>query len=73
VKLIFDAMLSPSLPGRMSDLFPGSLHVFDVGLERSDSFIWEFARKGVLDHERRALASLQMGRSGAAQIDGLNA
>jgi predicted nuclease of predicted toxin-antitoxin system len=45
LKLLFDANLSPKLVGRLAQLFPGSAHVFDVGIERltSDEAIWEYA------------------------------
>jgi predicted nuclease of predicted toxin-antitoxin system len=45
LKLIFDANLSPKLVGRLGDLFPGSVHVFDTGLARStsDETIWDYA------------------------------
>lgn len=47
MKLLFDANLSPKLAGRLSDLFPYSIHVFDTGLARrtSDEAIWEYARE----------------------------
>jgi predicted nuclease of predicted toxin-antitoxin system len=46
LKLIFDANLSPKLVGRLAHLFPDSVHVFEIGLERltSDQAIWEYAR-----------------------------
>lgn len=46
MKLLFDANLSPKLVGRLAELFPDSLHVFDTGLARytSDEMIWEYAR-----------------------------
>jgi predicted nuclease of predicted toxin-antitoxin system len=42
---LFDANLSPKLVGRLAELFPGSVHVFDTGLVRftSDESIWEYA------------------------------
>ena len=45
MKLLFDANLSPKLVGRLAELFPGSVHVFDTGLARftSDESIWEYA------------------------------
>lgn len=45
MKLLFDANLSPKLVGRLAELFPGSVHVFDTGLARhtSDGTIWEYA------------------------------
>ena len=46
MKFLFDANLSPRLVGRLADLFPGSSHVFEVGLARRtpDEVIWEHAR-----------------------------
>jgi predicted nuclease of predicted toxin-antitoxin system len=46
LKLLFDANLSPKLVGRLAQLFPDSVHVFDTGLARytSDESIWEYAR-----------------------------
>jgi predicted nuclease of predicted toxin-antitoxin system len=46
LKLLFDANLSPKLVGRLGDLFPDSVHVFDTGLARftSDETIWEYAK-----------------------------
>lgn len=44
MKLLFDENLPGSLPQRLADLFPGSVHVRDVGLKQAaDSVIWEFA------------------------------
>jgi len=44
VKLLFDQNLSPRLVARLSDLYPQSTHVRDVGLERADdSAVWEHA------------------------------
>jgi len=45
VKLLFDQNLSPRLVGLLADLFAGSLHVGQAGLERADDdAIWRFAR-----------------------------
>jgi len=46
LRLLFDANLSPKLVGRLAELFPDSLHVFDTHLARftSDETIWEYAR-----------------------------
>jgi predicted nuclease of predicted toxin-antitoxin system len=45
VKLLFDQNLSPRLAGLLADLFAGSLHVGQVGLERADDdAIWRYAR-----------------------------
>jgi predicted nuclease of predicted toxin-antitoxin system len=44
VKFLLDQNLSRFLTGRLSDVFPGSLHVTEVGLDRSsDLEIWEWA------------------------------
>lgn len=44
MKLLFDENLPVSLPQRLADLFPGSVHVRDVGLKQTaDTVIWEFA------------------------------
>ena len=45
MKLLFDQNLSPHLAVRLADLFAGSLHVRQVGLDRAnDDVIWHFAR-----------------------------
>lgn len=45
MKLLFDENLSRRLVQRVSDLFPGSLHVASVGLiQCSDLQIWEYAK-----------------------------
>ena len=46
MKLLFDANLSPKLVGRLAELFPESVHVFETGLARhtSGETIWDFAR-----------------------------
>ena len=45
MKLLFDHHLSPALVHRLSDLFPDSEHVWNVGLDRvSDVEIWWYAR-----------------------------
>ncbi len=46
MKLLFDANLSPKLVGRLVELFPGSMHVFETGMARftSDEIIWEYAK-----------------------------
>jgi predicted nuclease of predicted toxin-antitoxin system len=44
VKLLFDQNLSPRLVAQLADLFPGSLHVREVGLARAtDEVVWNFA------------------------------
>lgn len=48
MKLLFDENLSPRLVRSLSDVFPGSIHVRDVGLScADDAAIWDYAR----DHE----------------------
>lgn len=46
MRLLFDANLSPKLVGRLTKLFPDSIHVFDTGLAQftSDEKIWEYAK-----------------------------
>jgi predicted nuclease of predicted toxin-antitoxin system len=44
VKLLFDHNLSPRLVDRLVDLYPGSSHVFLLGLDRSpDDDVWRYA------------------------------
>lgn len=44
MKLLFDQNLSPHLVGLLKDLYPGSIHVRDVGLERADDqVVWDYA------------------------------
>jgi len=44
VKLLFDQNVSPWLCGALSDLFPDSIHVRNVGLrEADDAIIWDYA------------------------------
>ena len=44
MKLLFDQNLSPQLAARLSDVFPGSLHVRELGLERApDKEVWRAA------------------------------
>lgn len=46
MKLLFDQNLSPRLPRLLSDLYPGSIHVRDVGLkDASDTAIWRYAQE----------------------------
>jgi len=47
LRLLFDANLSPKLIGRLAQLFPGSIHVFDTGLARytPDETIWKYAQE----------------------------
>ena len=45
MRLPFDENLSPKLPNRLSDLFPDSLHVRDVGMKATvDPIVWDFAK-----------------------------
>jgi predicted nuclease of predicted toxin-antitoxin system len=45
LKLLFDQNLSPALVQRLTDLYPGSAHVFAIGLDRaSDLVFWNVAR-----------------------------
>ena len=44
MKLIFDENLSPRLAEHLSDIFPDSTHVRDVGLKSADDpEVWKFA------------------------------
>lgn len=45
MKLLFDENLSPKLVLLLTDLFPNSLHVRDVGLNAADDpVVWEYAK-----------------------------
>ena len=45
MKLLFDQNLSPRLVARLSLFYPGSVHVYDVGLDKaSDAALWDYAR-----------------------------
>lgn len=45
MKLLLDENVSPRLVAALSDEFPGSVHVRDIGLARaSDAAIWAYAR-----------------------------
>ena len=45
MKLLFDQNLSPRLVAQLAELFAGSLHVRQAGLDRADEdAIWRFAR-----------------------------
>jgi predicted nuclease of predicted toxin-antitoxin system len=49
MRLLFDENLSPKLPNRLSDLFPNSLHVRDVGMKVTiDPIVWDYARENHL-------------------------
>ena len=46
MKLLFDQNLSPELVERLADLYPGSTHVYRIGLDRaSDLAVWNAARE----------------------------
>ena len=46
MKFLFDHNLSPRLVDRLADLFPQSVHVYQVDLaEAEDREIWEYAQK----------------------------
>ena len=48
MRLLFDQNLSPRLKQTLRDLYPGSVHIRDVGLESADdAAVWAFAK----DHE----------------------
>ena len=45
IRLIFDENLSPGLKYALRDIYPQSLHVFDIGLDEvDDPAIWEYAK-----------------------------
>ena len=45
MKLLFDENLSPKLTTRLSDIFPDSLHVRDVGMKATiDPIVWNYAK-----------------------------
>jgi predicted nuclease of predicted toxin-antitoxin system len=45
MKLLFDENLSPKLPLRLTDIFPNSLHVRDVGMKATiDPIVWDYAK-----------------------------
>lgn len=44
--LVFDHNLSPRLVAQLAAIFPGAIHVADVGLDRADDEeVWAFARE----------------------------
>jgi len=46
VKLLFDNNLSPRLSTALADLYPDSVHVREVGLQRApDDRVWDYARE----------------------------
>jgi predicted nuclease of predicted toxin-antitoxin system len=49
MKLLFDENLSHKLVRRLADLFPGSIHVRDIGLKAADDpVVWEYAKQNSL-------------------------
>ena len=50
MRLLFDANLSPKLVKQLADLFPASVHLFDLPLARdvADSVIWTYAKENGL-------------------------
>jgi len=45
LKLLFDQNLSPKLVGLLSDIYPDSVHVQSIGLDRApDDAVWNHAR-----------------------------
>ncbi len=45
MKLLFDENLSPKLPHLLTDIFPNSLHVRDVGMKATiDPIVWDYAK-----------------------------
>ena len=45
MKLLFDQNLSPSLVDSLADIYPESVHVQSVDLDRADDVaVWDFAR-----------------------------
>ena len=46
MKLLFDQNLAPSLVAHLEQLFPGSRHVYDLGLGGADDrVVWEYAKQ----------------------------
>jgi predicted nuclease of predicted toxin-antitoxin system len=45
MKLLFDENLSPKLSNSLSDIFPNSLHVRDIGMKATiDPIVWDYAK-----------------------------
>ena len=45
MKLLFDQNLSRKLPARLADIYPESVHVYELNLaEADDAQIWEYAK-----------------------------
>ncbi len=51
MRLLFDANLSPKLVRQLADLFPRSVHLFDVPLARdvADRAVWMYAKENGFD------------------------
>jgi len=46
MKLLFDENLSPKLVYKFFDLYPGSIHVRDIGMKSADDIeVWEYAKR----------------------------
>lgn len=46
MKLLFDQNLSRKLPERLADIYPHSVHLIMLGMEKSDdSMVWDYARE----------------------------
>jgi predicted nuclease of predicted toxin-antitoxin system len=46
MKLLLDENISPKLAAKLSDIYPDSTHVRQVGLGRNDDLdVWKFARE----------------------------
>jgi predicted nuclease of predicted toxin-antitoxin system len=44
MKFLFDQNLSPQLPRLLSDLYPDSVHIRDIGLrDATDTVVWNYA------------------------------
>lgn len=49
MRLLFDQNLSPQLVSLLNDLYPDSVHVFDLGLDtHDDGYVWEYAQENAL-------------------------
>ena len=83
MKLLFDENLSPKLPNRLSDLFPNSLHVRDVGMKTTiDPIVWDYAKDNDLmivskDADMHDLSNppkviwLRLGNCSTSQVESL--
>ena len=46
MRLLFDQNLSPRLVNRLADLYPGSSHVYLLGIDRADDKeVWDYAKR----------------------------